>query len=78
MAVSSEQFSEAAVLIELPGVYDGWSIAQLPDGRMLNRWSDEAGTGPAAGMQRRWEATEVYISEHDGVPNEYFRAAAGA
>lgn len=31
---------EGTVLIEIRGIYDGWSVAQLPDGRLLNRWSE--------------------------------------
>ena len=45
-------------LIELPGVYDGWSIAVFMDGTMLNRWANDEGTGPAPGYERRYEATK--------------------
>lgn len=24
--------------IEIRGIYDGWSVAKMKDGRMLNRW----------------------------------------
>lgn len=29
---------DIAAYIELRGVYDGWSVAHMKDGRMLNRW----------------------------------------
>lgn len=32
--------SEVALLIELRGVYDGWSIAKMKDGRLINRWDE--------------------------------------
>lgn len=25
-------------LIEIRGIYDGWSVARMKDGRLLNRW----------------------------------------
>ena len=30
--------SKVSHYIELRGVYDGWSIAVMQDGRMVNRW----------------------------------------
>ena len=47
------------MLIELLGVYDGWSIGVLPDGTMVNRWDKE--TDP-----RRWEATQATIDASEG------------
>jgi hypothetical protein len=67
--------SPIAMLIELQGVYDGWSIALYEDGTMVNRWANEDGTGPQPGLERRWGAAEEYISVHDGVPDEYYQAA---
>lgn len=29
---------EGTILIEVRGLYDGWSIAKLPDGTYRNRW----------------------------------------
>ena len=29
--------------IELPHIYDGWSIAVLKDGTMVNRWEGQEG-----------------------------------
>ena len=29
---------EVEYLIEILGYYDGWSVAKMKDGRMLNRW----------------------------------------
>lgn len=47
-------------LIELRGVYDGWSIAVLKDGALVNRWADDNGA-PLDGFERRWAATEEAI-----------------
>ena len=49
-------------LIELRGVYDGWSIAVYQDGTMRNRWAEEDGS-PIAGCERRWRAAEDAIAE---------------
>ncbi len=49
-------------LIELRGVYDGWSIAVLKDGTMLNRWADEDGRA-LAGYKDRFERTQKAIKE---------------
>ena len=46
-----------AYTIELRGVYDGWSIAVLHDGSLVNRWAEPDGT-PRAGYERRFKATE--------------------
>lgn len=48
-------------LIELRGVYDGWSIAVMTDGTIKNRWANDAGDGPEPGYERRWFATEDAI-----------------
>lgn len=51
-------------LIELPHVYDGWSIAILDDGTVCNRWA--AGhelTRGREGYERRFKATEDYIQK---------------
>lgn len=49
-----------AHLIELRGVYDGWSIAVLEDGSLINRWAGPAAAG-LPGNERRFEATEEAI-----------------
>ena len=49
-----------AHLIEFRGVYDGWSIAVLKDGSLVNRWAEPDGT-PRAGYERRFKATEAAI-----------------
>lgn len=28
----------ASVLIEIRGIYDGWSVAKMPNGELVNRW----------------------------------------
>jgi hypothetical protein len=33
-------FPAGTVLIEIRGIYDGWSIAHLPTGEYVNRWPD--------------------------------------
>lgn len=48
-------------VIEIPGVYDGWSIAVLTDGTWWNRWGNDDDTGPAEGYERRWRLTQEYI-----------------
>lgn len=69
------QSSPLRMLIELRGIYDGWSVALLEDGTMLNRWEREGG-GPIPGLEHRWEAAEEYIASHDGIPDEYHQAAS--
>ena len=32
------EFPEGTILIEIRGLYDGWSVAKLPDGTLVNRW----------------------------------------
>jgi hypothetical protein len=55
------ELAEALTTIELLGVYDGWSIAVMRDGGWLNRWSNDEGTGPEPGYERRWRAAQTYI-----------------
>jgi len=35
------EFPSGTVLIEIRGLYDGWSIAKLPSGELVNRWSED-------------------------------------
>lgn len=48
-------------LHEIRGVYDGWSVAVLNDGTMVNRWANDAGDGPEPGYERRYAATQEYM-----------------
>ena len=32
---------DIAMLIELPDVYDGWSVKMLMDGALVNRWDKD-------------------------------------
>lgn len=50
-------------VIEIRGVYDGWSVAVLTDGTWVNRWAE----GEWAGSRRDYE-TELYITEHGPRP----------
>lgn len=56
-------------IVEIQGVYDGWSIAVLDDGTMVNRWENDEGTGPEPGYERRYYATKDVI-EQSKVPAE--------
>lgn len=48
--------------IEIPAIFDGWSIAVLHDGTMVNRWADtEDPTRPAEGYERRYRMTQEII-----------------
>jgi len=47
--------SQIDYLIELRGVYDGWSVAVLKDGTRVNRW---AGTD----YTYRAEVTEAFLN----------------
>ena len=50
--MTEDDFPEGTIFRELSEIYDGWSIAQLPDGTMINRW--DKGT-------RRYIATEQWM-----------------
>lgn len=45
---------EVAHVIELRGVYDGWSVAVLADGTYHNRWRGEG--------SRREKVTDAFIN----------------
>lgn len=47
-------------IIELRGVYDGWSVAVLEDGTRFNRWESSPGV-PEPGYERRWATTEAFL-----------------
>lgn len=61
-SVVDSQSPKINYLIELRGVYDGWSIAVYADGTLRNRWANEDGTA-MGGYERLWEATEKAIAE---------------
>lgn len=31
-------FPKDTIFIEIREIYDGWSVAELPDGTLVNRW----------------------------------------
>lgn len=43
------------MLWEDPAIYDGWSVAEMDDGRLLNRWDPTDYPG-------RWARTVEYIN----------------
>lgn len=69
-AVAEYNWDDVDHTIELRGVYDGWSIAVLKSGQMINRWENRAGDGPEPGYERRWQATKDAMTrwEHHDVP----------
>ena len=44
--------------IEVRGVYDGWSVAKMKDGSLVNRWDKEL-------EYRRWNETQQWIDENE-------------
>ena len=46
---------EVAITIEVRGIFDGWSVAQMKDGRLLNRWPPD---------DRRHKPTQDWIAAH--------------
>lgn len=59
---SSIDMDQVDHLVELRGVYDGWSIAVYTDGTIHNRWADSKGQ-PHPGYERRWAATRDAIAQ---------------
>jgi hypothetical protein len=47
--------------IEWPDIYDGMSATVYNDGRIVNRWANDEGTGPKPGYERRYRLTEEAI-----------------
>ena len=45
-------YPEGTIFIEIRGVYDGWSVAKLPTGEMINRWQPD---------DRRYWPTQAWI-----------------
>lgn len=54
--------ADYAYVIELRGVYDGWSIGVLPDGTLVNRWARPDANVAYQGYERRFEAAEKAIA----------------
>lgn len=52
-------FADVDFVYEIVGVYDGWSAAQLADGRVVNRWD-------ATEHPRRHAATQEWIDREFG------------
>lgn len=52
---SSQWWEDVDHLIELRGVYDGWSVAVMKDGTRVNRWAD------IWGYPWRREATDAFL-----------------
>lgn len=46
---------DVEVYIEIRGIYDGWSVAKMKDGRMLNRWPPD---------DRRHKPVQEWIDRH--------------
>jgi hypothetical protein len=44
--------SELEAYIEIRGIYDGWSVAKMKDGRLINRWPES---------DRRYKPTQQWI-----------------
>lgn len=52
---SSEWWEGVDHLIELRGVYDGWSVAVMKDGTRINRWKS------IGGYERRAAVTDAFL-----------------
>ena len=50
--MTENDFPDGTTLIEIREIYDGWSVAKLPDGTLVNRW--DKGT-------RRYVVTQQWI-----------------
>ena len=53
--MNDDIYPEGTIFIELRGVYDGWSVAKLPDGELINRWIEK---------DRRYQRTQNYINKY--------------
>lgn len=47
---SSQWWEDVDHLIELRGVYDGWSVAVMKDGTRVNRWAEIPGYSKRAAV----------------------------
>lgn len=61
MAKYADYEKQIDYLVEIAGIYDGWSIAVLKDGSQVNRWENDEGTGPGPGYERRYIRTQELI-----------------
>lgn len=52
-------FQEGTMFIEIREIYDGWSVAQLPTGELINLWER---------TDRRYPATARWIAEQEKEP----------
>lgn len=54
------EMSDVEILIEIRGIYDGWSVAKMKDGSYRNRWSaDDPRHAPTQECIDRMIATEA-------------------
>jgi hypothetical protein len=51
-------YPEGTIFIEIRGIFDGWSVAKLPDGTLVNRWPE----GDRRHVETR-EWMERYVNE---------------
>jgi len=49
-------YPEGTIYIELRGIFDGWSVAKLPDCTLVNRWPVD---------DRRHAPTQRWIDEQE-------------
>lgn len=64
----SNDEDDIAYLVEIPGVYDGWSVAVHKDGSMANRWASSYEAYPASEVvRRRYEAAQKWIESEKAV-----------
>lgn len=54
-AVGVGNSHEDVLRIEILGLYDGWSVLQLRDGTLINRWPEE---------DYRYKATQEWIDSY--------------
>ncbi|TWI04853.1 hypothetical protein IP90_00993 [Luteimonas cucumeris] len=54
-------FPDGTILIEIRGIYDGWSVAKLPDGTLVNRWPED---------DRRYASTQDWIHRAEENSND--------
>lgn len=64
MARYATYADDIAHLVEYPSIYDGWSVAVLKDGTLVNRWANDDDSGPREGYERRYAATAEAIANH--------------
>lgn len=57
---------QVEVLIEIAGVYDGWSVAKMKDGSLVNRWDKEL-------EHCRWDKTQQWLDENELILSSSWR-----